>query len=277
MRDGWLGATDGTRLYWQAWGAPDAARGPVVLVHGAAEHGGRYAHVAERLAAEGYSVYALDHRGHGRSDGPRAMIDRFDRLVQDLALFIARVREEHPGRRPFLVGHSLGGAVALTYAARHRDTIEGLVVSGPAVGTEAVPGALKTLTAVLSAVAPRLPVFKIEDAAVSRDPQVVRDYQLDPLNHPGKLPARTLAEMLRAMDAMPDRMIELRTPVLLLHGGDDRLCPPDGSRMVHAGAASSDKTLKIYEGLYHEVFNEPERELVIDDLLAWLAERSEAR
>jgi alpha-beta hydrolase superfamily lysophospholipase len=276
MRDGWLGSADGTRLYWQAWGAPGAARGPVVLVHGAAEHGGRYAHVAERLVTAGYSVYALDHRGHGRSDGPRAMIDRLDRLVEDLALFVARVREEE-GRRPFLVGHSLGGAVALTYATRHRDTIEGLVVSGPAVGTEAVPAVLKTAATVLSAVAPRLPVFKIEDDAVSRDPQVVRDYQLDPLNHPGKLPARTLGEMLRSMDAMPDRVVELRTPLLLLHGGADRLCPPDGSRMVYAGAASSDKTLRVYEGLYHEVFNEPERELVMDDLVAWLAERSETR
>jgi alpha-beta hydrolase superfamily lysophospholipase len=264
MRDGWLGSADGTRLYWQAWGAPGAARGPVVLVHGAAEHGGRYAHVAERLVTAGYSVYALDHRGHGRSDGPRAMIDRLDRLVEDLALFVARVREEE-GRRPFLVGHSLGG------------TIEGLVVSGPAVGTEAVPAVLKTAATVLSAVAPRLPVFKIEDDAVSRDPQVVRDYQLDPLNHPGKLPARTLGEMLRSMDAMPDRVVELRTPLLLLHGGADRLCPPDGSRMVYAGAASSDKTLRVYEGLYHEVFNEPERELVMDDLVAWLAERSETR
>jgi acylglycerol lipase len=277
MRDGRLGSADGTRLYWQAWGAPGAARGPVVLVHGAAEHGGRYAHVAERLVAEGHSVYALDHRGHGRSDGPRAMIDRLDRLVADLALFVARVREEEAGRRPFLVGHSLGGAVALTYATRHADTIEGLVVSGPAVGTEAVPAVLKGVTAVLSAVAPKLPVFKIEDDAVSRDPRVVRDYQLDPLNHAGKLPARTLGEMLRSMDAMPERVGELRTPLLLLHGGADRLCPPEGSRMVYAGAASSDKTLKVYDGLYHEVFNEPERELVMDDLVAWLAERAEGR
>jgi alpha-beta hydrolase superfamily lysophospholipase len=275
-RYGWLGSrVDGTRLYWQAWEPDGPVRGAVVIVHGAAEHGGRYAYVAERLAAEGYAAYALDHRGHGRSDGPRAMIERLDRLVDDLGLFLTRVREDHGGRRPFLVGHSLGGAVALTYAMRHGDEIVGLAVSGPAVATEAVPAALKAVTAVLSALAPRLPVFKIEDDAISRDPEVVRAYQRDPLNHSGKLPARTLAEIMRSMDAMPRRVAALQTPLLLLHGSEDRLCPPEGSRMVHARAGSADKTLKIYEGLYHEVFNEPERAEVVSDLVSWIAERTE--
>ncbi len=271
-RDGWLGSADGTRLYWQAW-EPETPRAAVILVHGAAEHGGRYSHVAERLQREGYAVYALDHRGHGRSDGRRAMIDRLDRLVDDLGLFVKRVREEHEGSKPFLVGHSLGGAVSLTYAIRHGDTIQGLIVSGPAVATEAVPAALKTITAGLSKVAPNLPVFKIEEDAVSRDPQVVLDYQKDPLNYPGKLPARTRGEIMRAMDTIPRDAVALRTPLLLLHGGDDRLCPPEGSRIVHANAGSADKTLKVYDGLYHEIFNEPEQDAVLDDVVEWLAAR----
>jgi acylglycerol lipase len=270
-RDGWLGSADGTRLYWQAWEPENTARDVVILVHGAAEHGGRYAHVAERLVAAGFAVYALDHRGHGRSGGARALIGRFDRVVEDLGLFITRISD---GRRPFLVGHSFGGAVALAYAIRHGDTIAGLVTSGPAVGTEAVPAALKAVTAALSALAPRLPVFKIEDDAVSRDPQVVLDYQRDPLNHAGKLPARTLGEMLRAMDTIPRDAIALRTPLLLLHGSEDRLCPPAGSRQVHAAAGSADKTLKVYDGLYHEIFNEPEREQVLDDLVEWMEARA---
>ena len=121
--------------------------------------------------------------------------------------------------------------------------------------------------------APRLPVFKIEDDAISRDPEVVRAYQQDPLNHDGKLPARTLAEIMRSMDAMPRRVPGLHTPLLLLHGSEDRLCPPEGSRMVHALAGSGDKTLKIYDGLYHEIFNEPEQERVLEDVCAWLRER----
>jgi acylglycerol lipase len=267
-RDGWLGAADGMRLYWQAWEPETEPRGSVVLVHGAAEHGGRYRHVAERLAGEGYLVHALDHRGHGRSNGARAMIGRLDQLVEDLGLFIRRV-----GGRPFLVGHSMGGAVALTYAIRHGETISGLVVSGPAVATEAVPAPLKAITATLSKLAPTLPVFKIEDDAVSRDPLVVQRYQDDPLNHPGKLPARTLGEIMRGMDTIPRDAAALRVPLLLLHGGEDRLCPPEGSRVIHAGAGSADKTLKVYDGLYHEIFNEPEREQVLDDLVAWLAAR----
>jgi alpha-beta hydrolase superfamily lysophospholipase len=268
-RDGWLGSADGARLYWQAWQPDGAPRDTVILVHGAAEHGGRYAHVAERLTAEGYAVYALDHRGHGRSDGTRAQIDSLDRLVEDLSRLVVLV-----GGKPFLVGHSMGGAVALTYAIRHGDTIAGLVVSGPAVATEAVPAPLKAITAGLSRFAPNLPVYKIEDDAVSRDPQVVLDYQRDPLNHPGKLPARTLGEIMRAMDTIPRDAVALRVPLLLLHGGEDRLCPPEGSRQVHANAGSADKTLKIYDGLYHEIFNEPEQAMVLDDLVAWLAERA---
>jgi alpha-beta hydrolase superfamily lysophospholipase len=274
-RYGWLGSpVDGTRLYWQGWEPDEPARGTAVIVHGAAEHGGRYAYVAERLVAAGYGAYALDHRGHGRSDGPRAMIERLDQLVDDLGLFLTRVRERHGGERPFLVGHSLGGAVALTYTIRHGDEVAGLAVSGPAVATEAVPAALKAVTAGLSTVAPRLPVFKIEDDAISRDPEVVRAYQRDPLNHNGKLPARTLAEIMRSKDAMPRRVGSLRAPLLLLHGSEDRLCPPEGSRMVHTLAGSDDKTLKIYEGLYHEVFNEPERAEVVGDLVSWIAERT---
>jgi acylglycerol lipase len=274
-RYGWLGSrVDGTRLHWQAWDPSGPARGAVVIVHGAAEHGGRYAYLSERLAAETYAVYALDHRGHGRSDGPRAMIGRLDRLVDDLGLFMARVGEERGGGRPFLVGHSLGGAVALTYAIRNGNDIAGLAVSGPAVATEAVPAALKAVTSILSAVAPRLPVFKIEDDAISRDLDVVRAYQRDPLNYPGKLPARTLGEIMRSMDAMPRRVSALRTPLLLLHGSEDRLCPPEGSRMVYELAGSTDKTLKIYDGLYHEIFNEPERAEVVGDLVAWIAERT---
>ena len=234
-RHGWLGSrVDATRLFWQAWEPTASAGGAVVLVHGAAEHGGRYAYVAERLVSEGYAAYAIDHRGHGRSYGPRALISRFDHLVDDLGLFVTRVREDHGGRAPFLVGHSLGGAVALRFAIGHGSDIAGLAVSGPAVATKAIPTAVKAATTVLSVVAPRLPVLKIEADAISRDPDVVRAYQRDPLNYNDRLPARTLAEIMRCMDSLPRRVGGLRTPLLLLHGSDDRLCPAEGSRMVHS-------------------------------------------
>jgi len=274
-RHGWLGSpVDARRLFWQAWDPDGIPVGAVVIAHGAAEHGGRYAYVAERLRSEGYVTYAVDHRGHGRSDGPRALIGRFDHLVEDLGLFMTRVTAEQGGRRPFLIGHSLGGAVALALAIKHGPRIAGLIVSGPAVATKAVPAPVKAAAGVLSAMAPRLPVLTIEAAAISRDPEVVRAYQSDPLNHNDRLPARTLAEILRSMDVTRRRLDALRVPLLLLHGSADRLCPPDGSRMVHSLAASPDKTLRIYDGLYHEVFNEPERAEVVSDVVSWVRART---
>jgi alpha-beta hydrolase superfamily lysophospholipase len=270
--DGWIASDDAKRLYWQSWLPEGEARCTVVLAHGVNEHSGRYRHVGERLARDGIAVHAIDHRGHGRSDGHPAQIDRIDQVVDDLKVFIDTVCADGP--RPFLLGHSLGGAVSVSYALRHGDTLAGLVLSGPAVATDAVSPALKAVSQILSAVAPRLPVFRIDETLISRDADVVRAFLADPLVHTGKLPARTLGEITRSMETLPGQVSELRTPLLLLHGSEDQLCPPEGSRMVYDGAQTSDRTLKVYPGLYHEVFNEPEREQVMDDLVAWLLERS---
>jgi acylglycerol lipase len=271
-RDGWIASDDGKRLYWQSWRPEGQPRCTVVLAHGVNEHGGRYRHVGERLARDGIAVYALDHRGHGRSDGHPALIDRLDHVVDDLKVFIDIVCADGP--RPFLLGHSLGGAVSVSYALRHGDSLAGLALSGPAVATDAVSPALKAVSQILSAVAPRLPVFQVDENLISRDGDVVRAFLEDPLVHTGKLPARTLGEITRSMETLPRQVSQLRTPLLLLHGMEDGLCPPEGSRMVYDGAQTSDRTLKLYPGLYHEVFNEPEREQVMDDLVAWLLERS---
>ena len=266
---GRLASADGTRLFWQTWHPDEVTAPSVVLVHGAGEHGGRYAWVAERLIERGHPVYACDHRGHGRSDGPRAAIGRMATLVADLRRFIELLED-----RPFLVGHSLGGAVALNYAIEHGDTIEGLVLSAPAVATEAVPAPLKAIVAALSKLAPGMPAFQIDAELISRDADVVADYRSDPLNWTGMLPARTLGELLQNMDTIADRVPKLRTPLLVLHGARDGLCPPTGSEMIHARAGSRDKTLKLYPRLFHEIFNEPERGEVVHDLAAWLAQRS---
>jgi acylglycerol lipase len=271
-RDGWIASDDGKRLYWQSWLPDGERRAVVVLAHGVKEHSGRYRHVGERLAREGFAVYALDHRGHGRSDGHPALIDRLDQVVDDLKVFVDVVCADGPA--PFLLGHSLGGAIAVTYALRHGESLAGLVLSGPAVATDAVSPALKAVSQILSAVAPKLPVFQIDETLISRDEDVVRAFLEDPLVHTGKLPARTLGEITRSMETLPGQVSALRAPLLLLHGAEDKLCPPEGSRMVYDGAQTSDRTLKVYPGLYHEVFNEPEQEQVMDDLVAWLLERS---
>jgi acylglycerol lipase len=261
--------------YWQAWLPRDPARAVVVVVHGIHEHSARYAHVGTRLAAAGFAVYAADHRGHGRSDGRRANIERMALILEDLRSFVRFVAGRHPGTQVFMVGHSLGGLIALHYAAdvgtaEPRAALHGLVVSGPAVTTTVGSALAKRLAGMLSALVPNLGVATLNATAISRDPEVVRSYQQDPLVYRGRIKARTGAEILAAMQRLPAVLPRLSMPLLLLHGTDDQICLPAGSSMVHEAVSSQDKTLRSYPGLYHEVFNEPEREAILTDLIAWL-------
>lgn len=269
-RAGHLEGSQGLTLYWQAWLPEETPKAVVILVHGLAEHSGRYAHVAEHLVAHGYAVYALDHRGHGRSQGRRAQVGRMDYVVDDLHRFAAHVRSDQPGKAVFLLGHSMGGGIALAYALRYQDELRGLVLSSPAILFEGVSPLQARAVKILSALAPGLPVLAIDGTAVSRDPEVVRAYDRDPLNYRGKIPVRTVAEMMRGAERLPDQLGSLRLPVLLLQGTEDRLVPASASRLVHDRASSLDKTLRLYDGLYHEVFNEPERGQVLADLSHWL-------
>ncbi|MBV9214130.1 MAG: lysophospholipase [Actinobacteria bacterium] len=260
----------GVGIYWQGWVPPDRPRAVIVLAHGASEHGARYGWVAERLTIAGYALYALDHRGHGRSDGPRALIDRVDRAVEDIDTMRETASGRHPGAPVFLLGHSMGGCLAISYALRHEDRLAGLVLSGPVAALETASPVTRGVGAILSAVAPKVGVFTVDPKLVSRDPEVVRDYEQDPLNHHGKLPARTVAELSAAVRGFPDRVPELRLPLLVMYGTADELVAPEGSVMVHERAGSADKRIVAYEGLAHEILNEPERELVVADLIDWL-------
>jgi alpha-beta hydrolase superfamily lysophospholipase len=222
----------------------------------------------------GNAVYALDHRGHGRSDGARALIDRMDNAVADLDALVRQAQAEHPRLPTYLLGHSMGGAVALSYTIAHQDRLDGLMLSGPLAALEAAPAAQRLAARALSALVPRLPLFDIDASKVSRDPAVVRAYLKDPLVHHGKLPVRTVAELAGAIETFPARVAEITVPTLIMYGTADALCPPEGSQMVHDRLGATDSTLKAYPGLYHEIFNEPERRQVLDDLVAWLAARS---
>lgn len=261
------------RIHWQAWLPAGDPRAVVVLAHGVSEHGGRYAWVGERLAERGFALYAGDHRGHGRSSGARAVIDRLDNAVRDLDGVVELAQAAHPGATTFLLGHSMGGAVALAYALEHQDRLDGMVLSAPLAALEAASPLTRIAGRVLSAIAPRTGVYAIDSSCVSRDPGVVRDYDADPLNHHGKLPARTVAELTSAIGAFPDTVGRLTLPILTMHGSADRLTPPEGSEMILERAGSEDKSIVRYEGLYHELLNEPERQKVLDDIVAWMEAR----
>jgi acylglycerol lipase len=260
----------GVEIHWQRWLPEDPPRGVVVIVHGVSEYADRYSHVAARLVRSGYAVYALDHRGHGRSGGKRAVVDRLDRAVADVGTLIGIARSEYPGVKLFLLGHSMGGAIALQYALDRQEEIDGLVLSAPAAALEAASRLELAAGRVLSAVAPGVGVFPVDSATISRAPEVVRAYDEDPIVFHKKLPARTVAELAGAIQAFPERTPGLRLPLLVMLGTGDELVLPDGGRMVHERAGSADKRLIEYEGLYHEILNEPEQDKVMDDLVQWL-------
>ncbi|HEY5187560.1 MAG TPA: lysophospholipase [Solirubrobacteraceae bacterium] len=271
--DGFLSGTGGRRIFWQSWCPDTGVRAVVALVHGASEHSGRYGHVAAALVADGYAVHALDHRGHGRSDGPRAVIDRLASAVADVDQLVLEAREQYPGLPVYMLGHSMGGTVAVSYTLRHQDRLAGLILSGPLAALAAAPAPLRVIGRVLSMVAPATPLVAIDATLVSRDPEVVADYTSDPLNYHGKLPARTVAELAAAIDRFPDAVGAITIPTLILYGSADRLCPPAGSEMLGERIGAADKTVKSYPGLFHEILNEPERDEVLTDIRGWLAER----
>ena len=262
-----------TKLYGQAWLPDGPARAVIVISHGLGEHGGRYAELASRLVEKGFAVYALDHRGHGRSGGPRANIERFDYVVSDLGAFVGRAQRYHPGLPVILLGHSMGGAIALGCALKYENALRALVLSAPALAVAEEPPLFKRLTVrMLSSLRPDAGVMKIAARAISRDSSVVRAYESDPLVFHGAIPARTVEELLEAMQGLRDRADELRLPVLIQHGSADELVPLAACHPVyqHLGLERR-RTVRIYNGLYHEIYNEPEKERVIGDLVSWLA------
>ncbi len=275
-REDFVEGVGGLRLYRQTWLPDGPPRAVVVIAHGAGEHSGRYAHVAARLVDEGYAVYTLDHRGHGRSEGTRAVIDRLDNAVEDLDQLIALAASEHPGVPLFLLGHSMGGTIAARYAIAHQDRLTGLILSAPLAALEAASPLTRLVARLLSALTPQFGLFAVDPTLVSRDPEVVKAYETDPLVHHGRLPARTIAELASAVQSFPEAVGAITVPTLIMYGSGDHLVPPAGSMMLNDRIGAADTTLKTYDGLYHEILNEPEQDAVMDDLCSWLRSRVRA-
>jgi acylglycerol lipase len=258
------------RIRYRTWLPAGSPTGVVVIAHGFAEHGGRYAHIAARLVADGLAVRAPDHRGHGLSEGKRTSVVRFDDYVDDLTTVIEQAREEWASRRVILLGHSMGGLIALRLAVRAGVPIDGLVVSAPAACPRDVSRLTLTVGRALSRLAPNTGVLRLPLNRISRDPAVVDAYNHDPLVFRTPIRARLGAEMLTAMDRVEAGLPRLRMPLLVMQGTADGLVDPGCGPHVYERAGSADKTLKMYDGLWHEIFNEPERDHVLDDLATWV-------
>ena len=276
-RESEFSGAGGVRIYWQSWLPEGEPRAVIVLAHGASEHSGRYEWTASQLVAAGYAVYALDHRGHGKSGGPRALIDRMDNAVADVGTLVDIAAGEQRGAgRPLLFGHSMGGCIALAFATRRQDEIDALILSAPVAALEAASPAQRIAGHVLSVIAPKLGVFPIDSSTVSRDPAVVVAYDADPLNYHAKLPARTVHELATEVGRFPASLQRLTLPLLVMVGTGDTLVPPAASELVYEKASSEDKTIKRYDGLYHEIVHEPERDQVMADLTGWLGAHTRA-
>jgi alpha-beta hydrolase superfamily lysophospholipase len=262
----------GTSLYFQRWmpaGEPEAV---LLVAHGLAEHSGRYQHFASFFVDRAYAVLAIDHTGHGKSDGDRCHVGRFSEFTDGIGLLLDEAREAFPEIPVYLVGHSMGGLIATHFLLEHQSELAGCILSGAAVQPAVELSPIKRLAMqFFSSVVPKLRILQLDASEVSRDPKVVEGYRNDPLVFCGKVSARLLEQMFSAMTGIEDKLASIDLPTLILHGSSDGLVLPEGSKMLHEQIGSRDKKLIIYKGLYHEIFNEPEQEDVMTDVADWLA------
>lgn len=262
-----VAAHDGTSILVRHWPVESGETwATLLLVHGLAEHSGRYEHVGEHFAKAGIETFAFDMRGFGGSGGTRAWVDRWSQLHDDLEERITALRAAAPERPLVLYGHSLGGLVALGYVLDGRSRPDLLVLSAPAISA-AIPAWQRALVGVLGRITPRMVIAnRLEDSVLSRDPSVGVAYRADPLNFHGstaRFGVLAFAEQRRVSAAL-DR---LTIPTLVIHGGDDQLVPTATSQVLESRPGV---TRRVFEGLRHETHNEPEHDLVLDAVVAWI-------
>lgn len=264
----------GVRIVYDVWTPDTKPRGVVVLAHGYGEHARRYDHVAQRFGEAGLATYALDHRGHGRAGGKRVRVRYMKEFVSDYRTLVLTARKENPGLPLIVLGHSMGGGIVFAYGVEHAGEYDLMVLSGPAIAAHTGVSKLKAVIGkTVGSVLPDLPIEQISADAVSRDPKVVADYIADPLVYRGKIPAGIGKALLVVGETMHKRAPGITVPLLVVHGEDDQLVSAEGSRRLVECIGSTDVELKVYPELYHEVFNEPERDQVLDDVTAWIQAR----
>lgn len=263
------------RLFTQSWTPISVkVRGLVILLHGLNEHSGRYSDFAKRLNANGFKVYGMDWIGHGGSDGLHAYVHSLDYAVTDMKLFLEKVLAENPGLPCFCFGHSTGAAIVLKTILdpKVESQVAGVILTSPAVGVEPSNQIFVVLAPLFSFLFPRyqVSVTNKKSMPVSRDPEALVAKYSDPLVYTGSLRVRTGYEILRITSYLQQSMNRLRVPFLVLHGTDDTVTDPQASRKLYEEAASTDKTIKLFEGLLHDLLFEPERETIMDGIIEWL-------
>jgi alpha-beta hydrolase superfamily lysophospholipase len=261
------------RIFTQQWRPDDGrVRGVLVIVHGLRDHSSRYVELAERLAKHGYAVHGFDLRGHGSSGGRREYVESFDEYVADLGIYVDAVRANESGRPLFVLGQDMGGTIALRYALDKKPQLSGVVVSG-AILKSTASGFNRCMTRTMGTILPLLAILTVDVDHFSQDPAVVQACKDDPLIEQGDGPARTARELLNAMESIGERAQQMTLPLLILQGGADVVTPPEGSRELYERAGSQDKTLRVFDGMWHDLWREPAREQVMQELSDWLDAR----
>jgi alpha-beta hydrolase superfamily lysophospholipase len=261
---------EGMELYYQRWRPEGIPRASLVVVHGFGEHSGRYDNVVDWFVPRGHAIYAFDQQGYGRSPGTRGYVNYFGEYRQDLKAFLDLVHAAEADRPLFLLGHSMGGLVVLNYVLHDPSGLDGVIASAPLLGTLPTSPILTVLSKALSRLWPRLNLNTgLEVAALSRDKAVVDAYVNDPLVHNLGTP-RLGTEMTKAVEWTQDHAADLALPCLILHGGADRIVDPEASRVFFEKVSFHDKERHEYEGSYHEIFNDLDKEVVLADVETWL-------
>ncbi len=262
----------GLKIATRSWKPEGTPRAVAILIHGFNAHSGYMVWPAEKFAAEGFSAYALDLRGRGNSEGERFYVEEFSHYLADVHTLVSTARSENPGLPIYVLGHSAGGVIATSYVFEHQDEIAGLICESFAFDV-GLPHLVQLALQGVSHLAPHLHVFSLNNADFSRDAAAVEAMNNDPLIKDESQPAETASEMLKAAARLKDNMPNFTVPVLIIHGTEDKATRPAGSQYFYDHAGSIDKTLKLYEGHYHDLLNDTDKELVMADILGWVNER----
>jgi acylglycerol lipase len=267
-----IASSKGITIFVRSWTPPLAPRAVLVICHGVNSHSGQYLWAGTQLAAAGLAVFALDLRGRGQSDGERFYVEHVDDYVSDVAATISLAKSRHPGLPLFLLGHSAGGVVSASYALDQQSELAGFICESFAFQVPAPGFALAAIKG-LSHIAPRLPVLTLKNADFSRDPEAVALLDSDPLTANESQPAITVAALVRADERLRQEFPRMTLPVLIMHGTADKATVCHGSEFFHQTAGSRDKTLKLYEGHYHDLLNDIGKEQVLGDIRGWIEAR----
>lgn len=261
-------------LYFRSWEI-ETPKAAIMLIHGLGEHCQRYDHVAEIFNNAGYALYSMDLPGHGRSEGPRGHLQSFGVFQQAALSLTQSLQAKYPNLPRFILGHSMGGLIVSRFLLDHQSEFDGALLSGAAIQSPQEPPAWQvSLIKGIAKLFPAARMLQLDASGISRDAKVVEKYMNDPLVSKEKLSARFLVEMTNTMEEVKQRANNITLPMLIMHGSDDLMTATSGSRLLHDRCGSTDKQLRLYEGLYHEIFNEPEQNMVLDEVVTWLDQRS---